>query len=107
MSPSVRLVASILALTVLGGCSFQMGAAPPISPPPAPAKAATAVNPAPSSNERTPSSPPPAPAPAEATTEVNPAPSSNERTPSSRASWVPAHWEVQGRSKTWVDGHWG
>jgi hypothetical protein len=80
MNPTVRLGASILALTVLGGCSFHMGAAPPSSPPPAPAEAAT---------------------------EVNPAPSSNERTPSSRASWVPAHWEVQGRSKTWVDGHWG
>lgn len=85
MNPTVRLAASILALTALGGCSFQMGGAARTSPQGEHAEEREA--------------PPPATG---AATEVTPAPPSQDR-----ASWVPAHWEVQGRSKTWVDGHWG
>lgn len=110
MSPSVRLVASILALTALGGCSFHMGGG---------------ARPSPQGEYIAERDLPPPPEP-----EVIPAPPSRdhvwvkghyerrgrgyawerghyEHRPVSRASWVPAHWEVQGRSKTWVDGHWG
>lgn len=83
MSPTVRLVASILALTALGGCSINLAGAPPASPEEQRLEDRQL-------------------APAEGAAEVTPAPPSK-----GRPSWVPAHWEMQGRSKTWVDGHWG
>lgn len=85
MNPTVRLVASIIALTALGGCSFNLGGAARTAPQEEPIEA-----------RETPF------APAEAATEASSGPASKDR-----ASWVPAHWEMQGRSKTWVDGHWG
>ena len=82
MNPIVRLGASILALTALGGCAFHMGGGAQAAP-----QGETVVDHETSS-----------PADAEAT----PAAPSKDR-----PSWVPAHWEEQGRNKTWVDGHWG
>ncbi len=116
MNPTARLAVSMLALTALGGCYVQAGAA------------ARPYQQGYSQEGYVVDQEPPPP-PAEPAPEAIPAPRSKEdvwvkghygwkgrnyswekghyeRRPNSRANWVPAHWEVRGKKRAWVDGHW-
>jgi hypothetical protein len=115
MNSSVRLFASIIALTALGGCYAQAGYSATAS---APAYEGEYVE----TEEAPPAPPPPPPEP------IPVAPSPDhvwiegnygwhahvytwnrgryEHRPHARANWVGGHWEKRGRRRMWVDGHW-
>lgn len=110
MNPHVRLIASLFALTALGGCYVTAG--PPVAyegeyveteeAPPAPAPIVETIPPAPSNEdvwiegqyrwhahayvwER----------------------GHYQHRPHGGARWIGGHWEKRGHRRMWVDGHWG
>lgn len=117
MNNNVRLFASLIALTALGGCYAQAGysaSAQPVvvegeyveteeAPPPPPPPTIVEVA-------------PPAPSPEHVWIEGNYGWHAHvytwnrghyEHRPHARANWINGHWEKRGHRRMWVDGHWG
>jgi hypothetical protein len=116
MNSNVRLFASLIAISALGGCYVETGAAAPAS--------ADSYDGEYVETEAEPPAPPP---PVVETVPPPPSPDHvwvqghygwhahvytweqgrYEHRPHARANWIPAHWEKRGHRRVWVNGHWG